>query len=397
MAALTAGRQYQSTHPWLTFELIDLKRAPAMLWLLLGEVRSKIEHLKGVPLRPAAQEEMMLLYLAKGAQATTAIEGNTLTEEEVRAKVDGEKLDLPPSQRYLETEIENVISAFNAIANDLRTNGPRLLSASTIATYNEIVLNGLELGPGAIAGQFRTGSVGVGPYRAAPAEDVPYLIDRLCEWLNTAFTPLDDDEEMTLVFDIFKAVVGHVYFEWIHPFGDGNGRTGRLIEFQILLEAGVPFPASHLLSNHYNRTRTEYYRHLSLASQSGGDLIPFLSYAVQGFVDGLRATIQHVQSEQMDVMWENYVHQMLPGISATAARQRTLVLELSKEEQPIQRQHLMSFSPAVVEAYRGRQEKTLTRDLNVLRKLELIYGSRQSGYVAASDRMRAFLPVRVGG
>jgi hypothetical protein len=97
----------------------------------------------------------------------------------------------------------------------------------------------------------------------------------------------------------------------------------------------------------------------------------------------------------MDVMWENHVHQMLPGSTATAARQRTLVFELWKEEEPVRRQHLMSFSSAVAESYRGRQEKTLTRDLNVLRKLQLISGGRQ-GYIAATDKMRAFLPVRVG-
>jgi hypothetical protein len=54
---------------------------------------------------------------------------------------------------------------------------------------------------------------------------------------------------------LIAAVVAHVYFEWIHPFGDGNGRTGRLIELKLLLEAGVPQPAAHLLSNHYNATR----------------------------------------------------------------------------------------------------------------------------------------------
>jgi len=41
----------------------------------------------------------------------------------------------------------------------------------------------------------------------------------------------------------------------IHPFGDSNGRTARLIEFYILLRAGLPDMVSHILSNHYNDTR----------------------------------------------------------------------------------------------------------------------------------------------
>ena len=61
---------------------------------------------------------------------------------------------------------------------------------------------------------------------------------------------------------VIQAIVAHVYIAMIHPFGDGNGRTARLIEFYILLRAGLPDMASHILSNHYNDTRQEYYRRL---------------------------------------------------------------------------------------------------------------------------------------
>ena len=74
---------YEKTHPWLTFEL-NLKSASFVLWLLAGEAVSKCEHLAGVALSPTAASELMQVYLAKGALATTAIEGNTLTEAEAR-------------------------------------------------------------------------------------------------------------------------------------------------------------------------------------------------------------------------------------------------------------------------------------------------------------------------
>src|SRR5258708_25331431 len=93
---------------------------------------------------------------------------------------------------------------------------------------------------------------------------------------------------MKIIYGIIRAVIAHLYLAWIHPFGDGNGRTARLIEYRILLACGVPSPAVHLLSNHYNLTRTEYYRQLDRASGSKGEYIPFVEYAVQGFVDGLR-------------------------------------------------------------------------------------------------------------
>jgi len=83
---------------------------------------------------------------------------------------------------------------------------------------------------------------------------------------------------------------------WIHPFGDGNGRTARLVEFQILLQAGIPSPAAHLLSNHYKQTRTEYYRQLATASRSGGNILPFIEYAVGGFVDGLKEQLALIRA-----------------------------------------------------------------------------------------------------
>src|SRR5262245_53258200 len=95
------------THPWISFE-INLEAAPARFWMLLGEAQSKCEHIAGVPLKPAVQEELHKIYLAKGVQATAAIEGNTLTELEVRKEVEG-TLEVPESKEYLKQEINNIL------------------------------------------------------------------------------------------------------------------------------------------------------------------------------------------------------------------------------------------------------------------------------------------------
>ncbi|HLM85891.1 MAG TPA: hypothetical protein VK272_06850, partial [Solirubrobacteraceae bacterium] len=94
----TAERTYLRTHPWLTFRL-DLRQAPYDLWMLLGEARSKIQHLGESLLAPETGEQLRQVYLAKGVHATTAIEGNTLSEEEVVEHLAG-RLRLPPSQAY---------------------------------------------------------------------------------------------------------------------------------------------------------------------------------------------------------------------------------------------------------------------------------------------------------
>ena len=386
-------RKYEDSHPWLTFG-VDLRHAPFSFWVLLGEARSKLEHLAGVPLRPDAAQEFHRLYLAKGAWATTAIEGNTLSEEQVRARIEG-SLKLPPSQEYLGQEIDNIVAAVNEIARRLFEDAPAPLTPEMISEFNEMVLRDLELDPEVVPGEFRQYSVAAGPYVGAPAEDIPHLVARLCDWLQAEFEPPADHPDMVMAYVIIKAVIAHLYFEWIHPFGDGNGRTGRLVEFQILVSSGVPSPAAHLLSNHYNLTRSAYYRELNLASRSGGDVIPFVCYAAEGFVDGLREQIGRVQAMQMDVAWENYVHSVLDDESSpTTRRRRTLVLELSRATKLVPRSDLLELTGRVAEAYAGKTGKTLTRDLNALLKLGLLVRV-PDGYEANKDMMRAFLAAKV--
>lgn len=90
-------RTFERTHPWISFRC-QLGKAGAELWISFGEASSKCEHISRVPLRPATAQALHQLYLAKGVAATTAIEGNTLSEEQVLKAVEG-KLVVPPSKR----------------------------------------------------------------------------------------------------------------------------------------------------------------------------------------------------------------------------------------------------------------------------------------------------------
>ena len=388
--AVTKLRTYEQTHPWLSFKSLDLRSAPYDLWMMLGEARSKIEHLAGVPLRPDVAERLHRVYLAKGALASTAIEGNTLSEEQVLQHLEG-KLTLPPSQKYLAVEVDNVVAACNEIIKQLKTPSGEVLTDRRLKQLNKLVLTGLEVEEGVVAGEYRSSGVVVGRYLGAPAADLEYLVGRLCQWLSGGEfdAPVTD---LNVAYAIIKAVIGHVYFVWIHPFGDGNGRTARLIELQILMAAGVPIPATHLLSNHYNHTRTDYYRELDRAHRSGGDLVPFLRYAVRGFVDQLRQQINWVREQQIDVAWENYVHSSFDNEhSSNSRRQRWLVLDLSDAAKPVPRSKLPSLSPRLAKAYSEKTSRTVYRDLRALVEQGLIR-YEDGGFVANRETMLAFLP-----
>ncbi len=384
---------YEQTHPWITFRL-DLRQADWGLWLDLGEAASKCEHLAGAPLQPEVARRLHEIFLAKGAAGTTAIEGNTLSEAQVLQHIRGE-LHLPPSQAYLQQEVENIVRACNGIAQAIV--GPEAtpqLSTELLCHYNRQVLEGLELKPDVVPGALRTHSVIVGSvYRGAPAEDCRYLLDRMCQWLNQEFSVPSPAQR--LPFAILKAAIAHLYLAWIHPFGDGNGRTARLLEFHILLEAGVPLPAAHLLSDHYNRTRGDYYRQLDAASKSGGDVLPFLRYACRGLVDGLREQIKEVRQQQWQVMWEHHVHETFRHHKSAEStkRQRDVVLALGNTGGWLEVSRLAHLTPQLAAAYARKTERTLQRDLNDILATGLI--ERTHGKVRAKREMiLAFLPAR---
>jgi Fic family protein len=382
-------RQYEATHPWLKF-ILDLRRIPHDLWIMLGECASKCEHIAGTPLRPDISKFLHSIYLAKGVAATTAIEGNTLSEEQVRQQIEG-KLKVPPSKEYLKQEVENILEGCNLILDEIAEGRLPQLSPDRVKALNRIVLKNLTPSDeGVIPGEIRRYSVGVMDYRGAPAEDCEYLLAKLCDWLNEMVFPGRE-----IVGAILKAIMAHLYLAWIHPFGDGNGRTARLVEVQILLCSGVPAPAAQLLSNHYNQTRTAYYRQLQQSSKSGGDATPFLQYAVQGFRDGLIEQIETIRVQHIEVAWINYVHDSFEGADGqTDRRRRRLILELSALPRDwVAIDELPIISGKVARDYSGKGTKTLHRDLERLVEMGLI--EREPRRVRANKReILAFLPAR---
>ncbi len=372
------------SHPWINFQ-VDFRSLGPLIWMALGECVSKCEHIANTPLRPSLRDELHLIYLAKGVQATTAIEGNTLTEAEVIERIQ-HKSTLPPSKEYLGQEVDNIISACNQIGQSAVEGRDKKITVALLCDYNADVLRNLKLDEGVVPGQLRKHDVGVGMYRGPDYQYVPELMERLCQWLNR----LKFKREAV---GILQAVLAHLYVAWIHPFGDGNGRTARLVEFDILMRSGIPSPAAHLLSNHYNATRSEYYRQLDAASCQKTPM-EFVEYAIQGFLDGLREQLELVTSQTRDIVWRNFVHESFREMrSEVARRQRHVVLDLSIQAEPIAKAEIPSLTPRLRKAYAGKTDKTLSRDLSKLVEMKLLI-SGGGKYGPNQGLIEAFLPQR---
>jgi Fic family protein len=378
------------SHPWINFKL-DLRSFDSATWIAFGECASKCEHIAKTPLRPEVSRKLHEIYLAKGIQATTAIEGNTLTEDEVREALRKE-LKVPPSKRYLAQEVENIIQAANTIMRRIVEREEPPVTPTLVREYNALVLAKLEVPDEFPVGQYRRYFVGVGGYRGPDPNLIAPLVERLCRFLDEMGQELDKSYGRTITA-ILKAVFAHLYLAWIHPFGDGNGRTARLLELDILLRSGIPAPAAHLLSNHYNATRNDYYRQLDLAGKKS-DPTGFVRYAVMGFRDGLRQQLDRINEEVTTVVWEYFVHESFKGMRTnTAHRQRDAVLDISQHPTPVRMNEIPVLTDRLRNAYRGKTNKTVSRDIKRILSMNLlVYDPQKKCYSANRNLIGSLLP-----
>lgn len=384
-----SAQKYLTQTPWITFQYAVSFNE---FWALLGEAYSKTQHLTGIPLQPALAQKLGNVYLRKGALATTAIEGNTLSANELDNILDNGR-ELPQSQEYLEQEVRNVIGALEEIDRS-RAHGTFRLTPEWIREQNAKILDGLDVSEHVVPGEYTQTQLVVGNYKTAPPQDVPYLVERMCDWINRDYLDLINDpqtpKDQRFYLAFLAAALAHLYIAWIHPFGDGNGRTARNLQVAILSNCGVvPWVSTNLLSDFYNRTRSRYYRALDRASKAG-EVAEFVEYSARGYVDLLREQIEDVQASQRRVAWVNYVHEVLHDEASGHAKDRRRDLALAMSEKPLAKRELMIITPALAAEY-FNTERMLSRDLTRLKELGLVRKTGRAEWVANVSLMDAFI------
>ncbi len=122
--------------------------------------------------------------------------------------------------------------------------------------------------------------------------------------------------------------------------------------------------------------------------------MPFIEYAVFGFVDGLKAQLDAILHQQWDVAWENYVHDFFRDKTGKAdERRRHLVLDLSKLDIPVPLPKLREISPRMAGYYATKSQRTISRDVNALVKMGLVEKTPE-GIRPMRETILAFLPSR---
>lgn len=228
---------------------------------------------------PALQKDTR----TRNSHASTAIEGNPLTLEQVRALEEGRELSAVETRP--KREILNYFAGLRYVEKHAKK---KTLRHEDIFDLHRL-LAGKVMDQGE-AGRYRTIQVRVGRHYPPAAADVSGLMFELLEWWNKKAPELSP---------VLSSSILHYQFEWIHPFADGNGRTGRALALWELYRRG--FDSHHIFSvdEYYWEDRPAYYRALDAVRDDGGDLTGWLEYCAQGLCRTLDRVWTRVQSYQV--------------------------------------------------------------------------------------------------
>jgi len=221
----------------------------------LGEVNANYLNKQSPQLRENNQ--------IKTIHSSLQIEGNTLSEEQITALVEKKRVIGPKKDI---TEVLNALKVYENLANYHFISEKHFLEAHGILMHSIIENPGLyrKKGVGIVKGSKVE-------HVAPPYENVPHLMKDLFDYLK-------DPNELSLI----KSCVFHYELEFIHPFTDGNGRMGRLLQTLILKEKYPIFdfiPLEALIRD----TQSDYYQALSLSDKSGKSTL-FIEYML-GVID----------------------------------------------------------------------------------------------------------------
>ena len=227
-------------------------------------------------------------------QGSLAIEGNTLSTEQITAILNGKTVIAPPKEVQ---EVRNAIKAYEAFQQWQPSQESDLLQA------HQILMTGLidEVG------QYRHGGVGVMSgdrvvHMAPPANQINRLMVDLLDWLN--------DSE---VHPLIQSSVFHYEFEFIHPFADGNGRMGRLWQ-TLILSRWNPIFANIPVESLIYQNQKAYYEALQ-ASTDRTDSAPFIEFILQMILDAILSSNDTAQaSDHATAQASDHVQRLLSAM-----------------------------------------------------------------------------------
>ena len=238
----------------------------------IGEFIGSITTFESMHQDPVLRRESRI----RSIYSSLAIEQNTLSLKQVTDVIEGRRVLGPPQ------DIREVKNAYEAYE---KASGLDPYSVKDLLFAHKLLMDGLVKE----AGRFRSENVGVYAggqliHAGTPAKYVPDLVAQLMSWLKES-----------KLHPLVKSCVFHYEFEFIHPFADGNGRTGRLWQSLILRswkEIFAWLPVETLVHEH----QQEYYDVLGAADRAG-DSTEFTEFMLRMIRNALKEICENQNND----------------------------------------------------------------------------------------------------
>ena len=237
---------------------------------LIAEISEKIGMLTAFSDNPL-HVQLRKKNRIKTIQSSLAIENNTLTIDQITAIIEGKRILGPPKDIL---EVKNAVKAYDILMELNPYKEKDLLKAHRLMMADLVTESG----------KYRTSGVGIFNGKevihvAPPAQRVPLLMSELFEWLKKS-------KEHPLI----KSCVFHYEFEYIHPFEDGNGRTGRLWQ-TVILKKWKPVFAWIPVETLVKKKQQAYYNAFNVSNNNADSTV---------FIDFMLTLINDSISEILD-------------------------------------------------------------------------------------------------
>lgn len=335
---------------------------------LLMEAKILYFTVADLPILPDLISKLEEELIKKSIFGTAAIEGNPLTEEEVNSVLDGQE----KNRKLLrsEQEIKNLKQVYEIIKATKVEEDPFKLSEDLIKEIHRLITQEINY-KGNNPGHYRNHSVKVGNSEHGGVYKPPKILTDI-ENLMRGFVAWINSEEVIQEDAAIRAALAHYHLGLLHPFGNGNGRTARVVEAVLLKSAGINF-VPHMLSNFYYRNMDDYFWAFSLSEKNKDyQITPFLEFFLKGLIEAL-SEIKYSITNAIKVFMVQQYYEHLKQLKGITKRQNDLLkILISGETSVAFKLNELFVRPALKVLYENVSERTARRDLKKLTDLKLL-------------------------
>ena len=356
-----------------TFQVgIELERVQS----LIDKVDYGYRLFSSLPILPDIAVQLEKESLLSSIHGTDTIEGGTLSEDEILHIIEStQEKNQEEHQEEHERRIANLAQAYQFAENEAQTflGGSKqifVVSELFILSLHKLISTGINderYKPGEYRDNPKSQITRVGDadhggvYKPPQAHvDIKLLMGKLVEWLNS--------EEVINLPSLIRAPLAHYYFERIHPFNDGNGRVGRLLEKTLLIASGDKY-AGRGIDRYYLTNIDNYFSAFNVSRNNEKNASKTCNHAFVEFVlKGFDETIERMHHRANKLMEHFLILAWLGDLlrdKKINQREHVILDYLGGIADPIEQIQIKRL-PWYKELYRHYSPATESRDWNHL-------------------------------